>query len=211
MNAWVRIWALTVMLAVPGIGLAQDETPPVTEGSYTGLVEVEVVGPDGASILSDWGRAEATFAFGKDGSIQITLTGTIDEDGDNGFGFELLPSGEGWSENTDAHSFAMTRDGVMSGEGNAPDNIVTWNGQTDADNFVLETEVTLLQPTANGMDAGTVFIFSYDLDAERAPEKSDAAATDNDAGCSRIEWRLQVSPNLFGGGMDLISVPHCVP
>lgn len=211
MNVAMRIWVMAMALVVSGSASAQDDAPPVTEGRYTGSVEVEAIGPDGSSILTDRGHAEANFAFGEGGKMQIVLRGAIAEDGDNGFEFELLPSETGWTETSEDYIVNLSREGTMTGEGKSPGNTVAWSGQLDADSFLLETEVTLAEPTDKGMAAGTVFIFSYDLDAERSREDNDLEGTGEAGNCSRIEWRIQASPNLFGGGMDLIQVPHCVP
>ncbi len=213
---FVALALAAFFLAITGGVLSDDSLPDLLNGKYVGTVQVEAWSGDGSIIVADSGQAEAVFRLTDDGGLMLVVTGSIDQDGDNGLVFQLLPDDNGWSRRGEEQNFAIGTDGRIVGQEWAADRMISWSGTVSPETMALETRIEFTEDAGSGAQSGTAFSFRYMLAAtevdqveKEIPSANDPAKMDEK--CSRVEWRLQAVPNIWGGAMDMISVPHCVP
>ncbi len=203
----IALTAVTLLLA--GLPGRADVTGEAVKGAvelYDGTVEVEIFLPDrDGRVHFDWGDATASFTLQDDGQMAVAVTGNIEDENDVGFHLLLEPSGDsGWQGVTDEWTFAISPAGKISGQGQSIGQRVSIAGTHTSDDIALDLIVTITDDTLEaGLSPGTRFVFEYTLHRQGASDQGTAE-------CARIGWRMQVTPNLWGGAMDMMSVPYCI-
>lgn len=205
-----------LFVSLPSSTHAHAASAGFVDNHYYGSVSVTALRPDGSLLVSEKGKASASFTLTDQQGLSVNLTGTIDKDGDNGLTFQLTRSDTGWKREVENQNFHISTVGKITGEERTPESITNWTGTADADGVQLETRIEFIGNTSSAPEPGTVFSFTYKLLPEiRNPHLESTSPANSTIGsdhkCSRIEWRLQAVPNIWGGAMDMISVPHCVP
>jgi hypothetical protein len=203
----IALTAVTLLLA--GLPGRADVTGEAVKGAvelYDGTVEVEIFLPDrDGRVHFDWGDATASFTLQDDGQMAVAVTASIEDENDVGFHLLLEPSGDsGWQGVTDEWILAISPAGKISGHGQSIGQQVSMAGTHTLDYIALELIVTITDDTLEaGLSPGTQFVFEYTLHRQGASDQGTAE-------CARIGWRMQVTPNLWGGAMDMMSVPYCI-
>lgn len=210
-----RFSALLATVAMMGFtGTAQAVDLALDDGvsRYSGIVTVEVFKPDGSRQHSDRGDAEMVITADASGQLDLSLIGNIKEANDAGFAVSLIPVEEGgYSVSDEQLHFDIDAEGAIGGRLETSNQSVVYGGRIAAGSLLLETEVTLTAANPHGLEAGTLFVFTHDLDREReaeaAPPAQAGEALDD---CARVVWQLRLVPNLSGGPMGMVQVPVCV-
>jgi len=210
----IRFSALLAAVAMGFTGTAQAVDLALDDGvsRYSGIVTVEVFKPDGSRQHSDRGDAEMVITADDGGQLDLSLIGNIKEANDAGFAVSLIPLEEGGYSVSDGQlSFDIDGEGSIDGRLETSNQSIVYGGQVTAGSLLLETEITLIAANPHGLEAGTFFVFTHDLEREReaeaAPPAQAGEALDD---CARVVWRLRNVPNLSGGSMGLVQVPVCV-
>ncbi len=203
----IVLTAATLLLAAfPGRADVAGEAVKNAVELYDGTIEVEIFLPDrDRRVHFDWGDATASFAPQDDGQMAVAVNGSIEDENDVGFHLLLEPWGDsGWQGVTDEWTFAISSAGKISGHGQSIGQQVSIAGTRTPDDIALELIVTITDDAIEaGLSPGTRFVFEYTL-------RRQGASDDGTAECARIGWRMQVTPNLWGGAMDMMSVPYCI-
>ncbi len=213
--------SIVLQTAILFVGLsggtyARDISPNFLNISYSGTVHVNAVTKDGTLIASDSGVANAVIELSDENELMVRVTGNINENGDNGLIFQLDADDQGWSRNSGDQHFAITMDGGIIGQEHTAETLTHWTGTISPDGLQLKTRIEFIGSGSSLAHGGDVFSFSYNLAPvpNEAPQEnvlSGQEREESDEECTRVEWRLQATPNIWGGAMDMISVPHCVP
>lgn len=184
---------------------------------YVGGLEVQVIlpgdPPKGSD--SDSGTGSARIVDEGNGRARLVVSGTIDG-GENGFTVSGAYDETGWRSDDDGPVVEISPDGRISGEGRQGIEYLTLEGTATDEAFDLVVLIELLAPTENGVPAGTMFRFIYDLDRslDIAEPRDPPPSTDSSGGssgdeCDEIVWRTRNVANPFGT-MQMVQVPVCV-
>ena len=211
----IGVSAPLVIVAIIGFtGVAQAVDLALAEGGsrYSGIVTVEIFRPDGSRLRSDRGDAEMVITAESGGHLDLSLVASIREANDAGFAVSLTPIEEGGYTVVDEQlNFDIGPEGEISGQLETSDQSIIYGGRLAAESLLLESEIRLATANPHGLEAGTRFVFTHQLDREREPEAvpPSQAAKDLDD-CAEVVWRLRLVPNLSGGPMGMVRVPVCV-
>lgn len=181
---------------------------------YRGTVSVEIIAPEGHSLVSDRGQAEARFTPAEDGLLDLTVKGTIDQEGDAGFAATLGPTTEsGWRTEGAGLDFAIAPDGTIAGANSDSIQDLSFSGRIDGTSMDFQSRVQLNGETPSGHEPGTVFVFTYALTrpgADTGEEAAPIGTTTSGSDCARIGTRTRVigSPT---GIMSTILESYCIP
>ncbi|MET0298296.1 MAG: hypothetical protein ABW036_01000 [Flavitalea sp.] len=177
---------------------------------YMGDVSVTIKAPDGASGGKS-GKSSLHFADSTNSILKFVLFGALASDagaaGDAGFILPGNTSGDNYQFTGSGMQFNISSDGKITGNFLSDKEKTTYTGNITATSFEMLARTELLQENSGGMEAGTVFNFSYNMS-----RKSTASGNDDEGGsdkkCNRVVWQMR---NVYnpGGAMTMISVPVC--
>ncbi len=200
---------MLALLSTGLLGVRASVAQEAEKGSvelYDGTVEVEIF-PPGSDHRTrfDWGEATASFALQDDGQMAVVVNASIEDENDAGFHLLLEPSGDGgWQGVIEEWTFAISPEGKISGNTQSIGQQINITGNRTPDEIELDLILTITDDAVEaGLPPGSRFAFEYTL-------RRQGASGDSMAECARIGWRMQATPNLWGGAMDMISVPYCI-
>ena len=169
---------------------------------YMGSVQVDIILPDGKYAHTNYGKGSAQFIGIENNKVKMVLFGAIgNEKGDAGFAVDGSCNKLSWQCKSDSAELAISEQGMISGKAKKSPQDFSFSGKISAVRLEFTTELKT-QQTANGLPAGTKYIFKYVL---RRDVASDGKTKNN---CKKIVWRPQYIGNLDGTGTT-IQVPHC--
>ncbi|MHA6732112.1 hypothetical protein [Devosia sp. A369] len=198
--------------------MAQDTPfPAMIDEIYSGSLTVEVFPADGGRRLHrDTGTAEVRFSQHGDGQIAFSTTGMIEDSGGFELGAQLQSGPDGaWREFSDAGTGINAAGRFLSiSVADGFEMILTGQISPREGRFTLRRLPT---EAATAADGAFTVVFSLDVEipepetevAPAAEAGSAEAATEQDGGCERVEWRLVNRWNPFGGSMRLDREPYC--
>ncbi len=202
--------AAAAAITLAGATIAADAAVPVDK-VYEGVVSARVVPPKGSGVRATSRHGSATAVLestGKD-AAQLILDGRLERDGDASFLAPLTRSGDDWQGRSDDFELAILGDGRVRGEGRFGGQPMRFDGTWQGNDLRLLVEIESPGDTTGGFPAGTRFQFQYRL--RHVPERPESAAGEpGEGGCREVVYRLKLTPNLFGGTMNMVSVPECV-
>lgn len=203
--AAVPLW---VMLAAPL--MAQGSVfPPDSDMAFSGRMVIETWPISGGTILhSDSGTATASIT-GDNGAIILAGEGSVGEQGGIRFSFRLEQGADNiWRELTDDSLVSLSAGGRLNGVADHGAELVTMTGLVGSDRFHLEI---LNRPHPYAEDQPQDYALRIHFDLTRPHEDSTEEQGRDPGTCRQIQWQTRSVPNLFGGGMDLIRAPVCLP
>ena len=194
-------WPLATCAAAPGgiRGLADE--------AYIGTVIARVLPPPDSGVRATRRSGPASGSLASDG--RLVVAGDIDREADAGFTAKGTFSGGAWSGASGGVRLEIAADGRITGGGMADGNRMRIDGRLDERELEVLFEVELAEASPGGFPPGTRFSFEFDL-RRQAPGAAVDAGDRAGEGCSRVEYRLKLVPNLGGGTMGMVRVPECI-
>ncbi|MHA6690897.1 hypothetical protein [Devosia sp. A449] len=208
---------VTTLVGVPSPEAQDTPFPATLDETYSGSLTVEVFPAQGGErVHRDTGTVEMRFSQADDGQIAFSTSGMIEGSGGFDLGATLQPGPDGaWREfstegmtQIDAAGHFLAIDVANGFETTLTGEISEQDGSFTLRRFPSEAGAT-------SDDAAFSLIFSMEV-AVASPEPDTVpnagaaeAATGEDNGCKRVEWRLVNRWNPFGGAMRLDREPYC--
>lgn len=158
-------------------------------GGYDGLPSVE---------------GQGSFSLGKIAGDSATIVLTVTLSTADGFslGIPGKQNGKAWKATFENGAFRILANGEMSGSLETNGQEISWEGRLFDDRLMLDVRMKYLEQQDN-ITAGS--ILHTHLDLKRFVESAETTA----GGCKSIVWQNRAIPNLFSGGVDIMSVPVC--
>ncbi|WP_283180078.1 hypothetical protein [Gemmobacter sp. 24YEA27] len=208
--------ALALAPAVAAMAVPAQDFPVTPGSTLTGEVITEVFPATGGQrILRETGRGEATILETAPGEITFTAKSETADRGGISFSFRLRQGNDGiWREMLADSHIAVTPGGRITGLNDSGSDLIILSGLASQEWVQLEIrhQPHPFGPEGEPPDLAELVDLRFHFDL-RAPSKAAAAPLpekDSNA-CRQIQWQTRASPNIFGGGVDLIRVPVCIP
>jgi hypothetical protein len=198
-----------VLAAVPWHGPA---TRP-----WSGILEATVT-PPGREASSYLGRATASFTPGTGDTVRMVLFGTLDGvAGEAGFTLDGRLHDGAWSAAAEGVELSVDANGRLAGGGRQATQALDMSGTLDPTDARIRVDLELLEPSEQGLPAGTRFRFDYRL-ARALPEapdttegdRADASRDEDEGTCREIRYEMRPVANIGDGTMSMLSVPVCI-
>lgn len=149
---------------------------------------------------------EGTASLSADNINGDSLTLSIVVELPEGDGFTLgIPGkqqGKAWQALLPNGTFAIEKNGSMSGRVSDGEKEISWGGNLGGDYAIFDVRIKYTVDDGN-IPASSILVTQFDL------SRFIDGAANNETGCEQIIWQIRPVFNLYSGGVDLISVPVC--
>lgn len=198
----VYLLILLAVLQSPNPTLAQGDTPPpaYTRDSFSGRLLAEIHSTTSTIPIRNYGSATARFDALPDGRTRLTLSGTIQQEGDAGVSVTGRYGPDGFRSDGKAITLSIDPEGRITGGGMEDGQSYTFSGRISADE--LEVQVQNRPVAQTGASSVTGIDFTYSLTNDLAEP---AGGT-----CKDIRYEMRPVANIGDGTMSMISVPVCL-
>lgn len=181
------------------------------DDAYTGRLELSVFSPEGKKLFNQSGHADMQLGLSPANMLDLTLKGNLTEDGHMTITARLEPDGAGgWVDTGDQLKIFISPEGAISGRGVKDSTEIIYSGQVTDVRFELSMVATFIKEDESGAPVGTHMLHEFSLQRKQlAKARREAAPAGGE--CERIVMQPRTVANVYGGAMDMIMVPVCMP